>query len=509
MLRRRVMIGALAASGFAGPTHSRTELAFTEAGPDAGGPWAERVAALARHCASVPYVAGDSTLPPPLRELSYDQYRTIRFDPDQALWRSEGLPFRLLPFHRGFLYRERVALHDVHRGVAEPLRFSTRQFSYGPTVKAVPDEDLGYAGARILAPLNRTDRFDEVVAFLGASYFRAVGRGHAYGISARGLALATADPKGEEFPWFRAFWFERPAADAETLIVHALLDSQSVAGAYRFTVAPGAITTMDVEARLYPRRTLPAVGIAPLTSMYRHSPNDRGSVDDYRPAVHDSDGLLVQTGRGELLWRPLTNPRTLQVSAFAEANPSGFGLMQRRRSFADFHDLESAFHRRPSLWVEPLSPFGEGEVQLIEIPTPNEINDNIVAFWRPRAVPQAGAELRLHYRLHWCSAPPIVPTLATFTSTRVGAGGTARMRRFILDVTGPALTDRTGTPFVLDAWASAGTIHHATVHPNAETGGLRVAFEFASGGAPMAELGVRVLHGGAPVTETWLYRWAA
>ncbi|WP_291295065.1 glucan biosynthesis protein [Elioraea sp.] len=511
MLRRHVMMGGIAAASLSASSPTLVGTAQAEGQPsDADGFSAEQVAMRARHLAAKPYVAPDNALPPSLRDLSYDQYRTIRFDRSQAPWRSEGLPFQLQPFHRGFLYRDRVALHDVDHGVARPLRFGSRQFSYGEKIRPVADEDLGYAGTRVLTRLNRTDHYDEVVAFLGASYFRAVARGHVYGISARGLALGTADPKGEEFPWFRSFWFERPDPEAETLVVHALLDSQSVAGAYRFTVRPGAVTTMDVDARLYPRRNLISAGIAPLTSMYLHSPNDRGGADDYRPAVHDSDGLLVLTARGERLWRPLTNPRTLQVSGFADRDPTGFGLMQRRRFFTDFHDLESAFHRRPSLWVEPLSPFGEGEVQLIEIPTPNEINDNIVAFWRPKAPLPAGGETRLQYRLHWCSEPPIGPTVAAFTGTRVGAGSNARMRRFVLDVDGRALAERQGAPRpVLDAWASAGTIHHATIHPNIETGGLRVAFEFASGGAPMAELGVRLLHDGAPLTETWLYRWSA
>jgi glucans biosynthesis protein len=510
------MIGGLAAAKLsvaALPTGSHAQA--DRLASDAMGFGADHVAELARQLASKPHVAPDSALPPALRGLTYDQYRTIRFDRSQAPWRSDGLPFQLQPFHRGFLYRDRVALHEVHRGVARPLRFSTRQFSYGETIAPVPDEDLGHAGARVLAPLNRAGHYDEVVAFLGASYFRAVGRGHVYGISARGLALATADPKGEEFPWFRAFWFERPALEADFLVVHALLDSQSVAGAYRFTIRPGSVTrgattTMDVEARLFPRRRLGALGIAPLTSMYLHSPNDRGGADDYRPAVHDSDGLLIMTARGERLWRPLTNPRALQVSAFADRDPAGFGLMQRRRAFTDFHDLESAFHRRPSLWVEPLSPFGEGEVQLVEIPTPNEINDNIVAFWRPKAPLPAGVEALLHYRLHWCSEAPVAGTVAAFTGTRVGAGSAARMRRFVLDVAGPALEGLPGTgELTLDTWANAGTIHHATAHPNVETGGLRVAFEFAPGGAALAELGARLLHDGVPVTETWLYRWTA
>lgn len=475
--------------------------------PDAVPFSADHVSQVAQRLAAQPYDAGTNALPRVLRGLTYDQYRAIEFDRAQSLWADANEPFQVQPFHLGFLYEQRVALNEVTDGMARPLRFDRGLFRYGEQVPPMPEIDLGFAGARILHRLNIQDRFDEVVAFLGASYFRALGKGHKYGLSARGLAIGTAGPGGEEFPWFRSFWLERPAPDADTLVVHALLDSESVAGAYRFTIRPGAVTTMDVDARLYPRRTLSTVSVAPLTSMYYFGPNDRGGIDDYRPAVHDSDGLLMLTAKGERLWRPLTNPRTLQISGFAGNDPVGFGLMQRRRDFGDYQDLGAAYHRRPSLWVEPLDPWGAGEISLVEIPTSGEIHDNIVVSWRPTEPMPERTETRLRYRLHWCTEAPAGPALAAFISTRAGAGSRTGQRLFVLDAEGGRLRD--GAEYTINLWAGAGSVHHATIYPNPETGGIRVAFELRPGGARMIELGCTVSDQDGPVTETWLYRWTA
>lgn len=403
-----------------------------------------------------------------------------------------------------------MQLHEVASGRAHPLRFDRNPFTNDEGNQPPLDADLGYAGMRILYRLNRPGLFDEVAAFVGASYFRAVGRGHSYGLSARGLAIRTADPKGEEFPWFRAFWLERPDPGDSHLVVHALLDSQSLSSAWRFTLRPGETTVMDVEARLYPRREIAAVGVAPLTSMYLHGPNDRGGVDDYRRSVDDSDGLLMVTAKHEPLWRALSNPRTLQISAFADTGPAGFGLMQRRRAYGDFHDLEAAYHRRPSLWVEPIGAWGAGEMMLVEIPTNGESNDNIVGFWRPKTPLRAGAEAVLRYRLHWCTEAPIDAALAAFTSTRVGAGSSQGMRRFVLDATGGRLASLPAdAPCTLDVWANGGAIHNRTIQRNGETGGLRVVFKLLPGTAPVIELGARAFDHEGALTETWLYRWTA
>jgi periplasmic glucans biosynthesis protein len=284
---------------------------------------------MAQELAQKSFQAPDSKLPEPLAHLTYDQYRDFRFDPQRALWRDQGVLFTLQLFHRGFLYTNRVDLYEVVDGVAQPIRYSPDLFTFGANPRP-PDEDLGFAGFRIHTPLNRPDYFDEVAAFLGASYFRAVGKGQGYGLSARGLAIGTAQPSGEEFPIFKTFWIERPHPGVDSIVVNALLDSQSAAGAFRFSIRPGETTIFDVEATLYPRTDIAEAGIAPLTSMFYFDGNNRFEIDDYRPAVHDSDGLLIWTGHREQFWRPLNDPHDLQLSTFSDVNPRGFGLMQRK-----------------------------------------------------------------------------------------------------------------------------------------------------------------------------------
>src|SRR5205085_6387853 len=155
--------------------------------------------------------------------------------------------------------------------------------------------------------------------------------------------------------------------------VYALLESQRATGAYRFDIVPGAETVVRVQARLYLRAAATQVatlGIAPLTSMFFSGENQprRG---DFRPEVHDSDGLQVATGDGEWLWRPLQNPARMTVTSFAVRELRGFGLMQRDRTFSSYEDTEARYERRPSAWVRPLSDWGPGRVELVQLPTPD------------------------------------------------------------------------------------------------------------------------------------------
>jgi glucans biosynthesis protein len=465
----------------------------------------EQVRAIARERAARPHRPQRAPLPRMLDTLDYDGYRGIRFRAEQALWSDLGLGFRVQPHHRGFLFKDRVDLFEVADGQAVALRYDPSQFTYDGAAPGAEVGDIGFAGFRLLHPLNRTDHFDELCSFLGASYFRGLGRGHAYGLSARGLAIRTAHPQGEEFPAFTAFWIERPAPGATRVVLHALLESASVTGAYTITVIPGASTVMEVEAELFPRADVDRIGIAPGTSMFLFNPGHRGSFSDYRPAVHDSDGLLIRNGRGEQIWRALANPRALQVSGFQDAAPRGFGLLQRSRAFADFQDLEARYERRPGLWVEPLEDWGRGEVQLVEIPTDSEIHDNIVAAWVPEQGLRAGEPRRLRYRLHWVSDAPEAPPLLRFAATRAGATGQGRAMRFVLDTTptGGRL-DALPRPQVE---TSAGSIANAVVQPNPETGGLRLSFEMQPGGARLAELRAGLLVQDRPISETWTHRW--
>jgi glucans biosynthesis protein len=465
---------------------------------------AHMVRQLAREAAQRPFKKQDRSLPGPVQDLGYDGYRNIRFRPDRALWREANLPFQVQFFHRGFLFLDRVKIHEVDGGQAQPVPYSPRLFSFGNL--KTPPEDGDFAGFRLHAPINRPDYFDEVGVFLGASYFRAVAEGQVYGLSARGLSIRTADPKGEEFPAFRTFWIEKPRTQTNSIVVHALLDSPSAAAAFRFTIKPGETTVYDVEMALYPRVDMTHAGIAPLTSMFFFDANDRVGVDDFRPAVHDSDGLAIRNGRGEDIWRPLSNPRDLQVSVFSDVNPRGFGLFQRERDFHAYEDLESRFERRPSLWVEPIGDWGEGAVYLVEIPTKEEIHDNITAFWRPREPLRAKGEYIFNYRMHWGRGKPNPAPLANFVKTRAGAGP-GGSRRFILELHGRALDGPIVGKVRAVVGANKGEIRNVVLQDNPLTAGTRISFELNTKKEDAIELRAQLMQGDQPASEVWIYRW--
>jgi len=466
----------------------------------------DTVPAMARQCAAQPFKPPDATLPAELTNLKYSAYQTIRFKPDRALWRGQGTNFTAELFHRGYLYKDRVDIFQVADGHATPVPYSAGLFTWDKLKP--PTADLGFAGFRLQFPLNRVDYFDEVCAFLGASYFRAVARGQGYGLSARGLAIKTADSSGEEFPLFRSFWLERPAPGADSITIHALLDSQSVAGAFRFVIRPGQETVFDAEARLYPRVDIPQAGLAPLTSMFFFGPNDRGSTDDWRAAVHDSGGLALRTGHDQRIWRPLDNPHDLQISAFSDTGPRGFGLMQRARKFTDYQDLEALYQKRPSLWVEPRGDWGQGIVELVEIPSDKEVNDNIVAFWRPRIPLKAKSEFRLAYRLHWCWSEPEPGPFAHVVQTRSGKSWNGDNRQFVIDFAGAALDAwKAVAPPSLDVGTDKGKIVNAVAERNPDLGGWRVSIELDTQKQNVVELHARLMDGDKPLTETWIARW--
>jgi periplasmic glucans biosynthesis protein len=470
---------------------------------------ADTVPAMARALAAKPYQAPDATLPADLKNLKYQEYRSIRFDTKKALWRGQGTPFQVQFFHRGFLYTDRVDIFEVAGGQAQPIRYTPDLFHFD-RVQPPKVDDLGFAGLRLHNPISRPDYFDEVCTFLGASYFRAVARGQGYGLSARGLAVKTADPGGEEFPAFKSFWIEKPARNAQAIVMWALLDSQSVAASFRFEIQPGTDTIFTVDALLLPRVDIGEAGIAPLTSMFYFDANNRAGIDDYRSAVHDSSGLLMLTGHGDPLWRPLVNPTTLQFSAFGDTNPRGFGLLQRERRFSAYEDLEANYQRRPSLWVEPVGDWGEGNVDLVEIPTKEEIHDNIVAFWRPKQPLKAKGEYTFKYRLHWCWDPPGTGSLAKIMQTRAGVGFERDTRQFVIDVAGEALKAiPPDAPLSAQIDADKGRIRHAVAQHNPESGGWRISFALAPADAKVIELKARLVGADAPLSEIWLYRWTA
>jgi len=466
------------------------------------------------------YQAPVNTLPPAMAKLSYDQYQSIRFRADHALWADTGLEFRVQFFQVGRSFTEPVRLYEVVDGQAREIVYDPAMFEWdksGVDPSSMKDH-AGFAGFRVQFV---TDWRDDVAAFLGASYFRAVGGDtRQYGLSARALAVDTAFPRPEEFPRFTSFWFERPAKDSGTLTLYALMDSPSVAGALRMQMAPGGTQIMDVDTALYPRKPIERLGIAPLTSMFFYGENDRRGANDWRPEIHDSDGLSMWTGAGEWIWRPLTNPAQLHLNSYFDDNPRGFGLLQRDRNFDHYQDDGVYYDRRPSLWVEPKpssgSGWGKGAVQLVEIPTVDETFDNIVAFWNPIDRPKPGQELLFSYRLYWGTHMPYASPLAQTIATRTGIGGTVGLKRqyyswhFVVDFAGGELGALPkDAPVEAVITASLGQTEHVTAHFVEEFKGYRALFDVRPPDDDVRPIDLRLYLriNGRPLTETWIYQW--
>ncbi|MBO1324540.1 glucan biosynthesis protein [Acetobacter sp. TBRC 12305] len=463
---------------------------------------------IARRLAGASYHAPDQHLPSAVDNLNFDQYRGIAYRPERALWAGDSLAFDVEFFPRGFLYRPRIEIYEVKDGQAAPVPYSPDLFTYAdPTLRT--SDTLGFAGLRLRTAINTPTVMEEFCVFLGASYFRAVGKGQIYGLSARGFANGTGDPKGEEFALFRAFWLEKPQPGVQSVVVHALLDSPSLTGAFRFTIRPGDTTVFDVQSTLFPRTTIEQSGVATQTGMFYFDANDRNHIDDWRPAAHDSEALQMWTGADQQLFRPLRNPLDLQMSAFSDISPRGFGLMQRRRAFHAFEDLALHYEKRPSLWIEPIGDWGAGWVDLVEIPTPNEVNDNIVAFWRPKEPMRAGREYSYTYRMYWGWDVPFPTPLARIGATRVGAAtDNSDARFFAIDFLGTPFDHLPkDTHFHVTPKASAGSVRNVVVEPNPEINGWRTTFEFVPGDAKVADLSCVLETDSGPVSEQWLYRW--
>jgi periplasmic glucans biosynthesis protein len=475
------------------------------------------VAERARALAAKPHVAAQVTLPDELKNLNYDQYRDIRFNPERALWRKEGLPFELMFFHLGKFQTQSVSINEIVGGEARHIAFDRKDFDYGKNKLSQKGwGDLGFAGFRVHYALNNPAYKDELVVFLGASYLRALGKGQHYGLSARGLGIDTVGGSGEEFPRFTEFWIERPAPQATSLVIHALLDSPRATGAYRFTLRPGEETVTDVQARLFLRAGVATLGLAPLTSMFQHGEN-QPRVDDFRPEVHDSDGLMIATGDGagggEWLWRPLVNPKRTLVTSFAMRELKGFGLMQRDRTHANYEDTEAQYEQRPSLWIAPQGSWGPGRVELLQLHTPDETNDNVVAYWVPERVPAAGQPLDLAYRMHWQGERQQRPPSGWAVQSRRGHGFIdSKAKRdpnevqYVVDFDGPALRALPAdarVKAVVSAGANARVVE-SNAYRNAVTGTWRMTVRTTRlQPAQPAELRAFLQNGDHALTETW------
>lgn len=447
--------------------------------------------------------------PQSLMDFNYDQYRDIRFKPEKTWWPSSKPHFDVQLLHAGSIFNTPVKLHVYDREGLREYPYRTEDFDFGKN--AIPEdlpEDLGFAGFRIRYPINKPDIQDEVIVFSGASYFRAVSKGTLYGLSARGLAIDTALSSGEEFPIFREFWLERPAAGASAMRLYALLDSKRIVGAYRYSIYPGETTRIKVESTLIARQKIDEVGIAPLTSMFFIGENTLRPANEWRPEIHDSDGLLLENGDGEFVWRALENKKDLRLSYFSLENPGGFGLLQRDRAFSSYEDLETFQERRPSAWVKPIGNWGKGRVKLIEIPTTNEYNDNIVAYWLSNEPLKPGEKRAFNYWLNWNETGPAEgKDLALVAATRLATDEKNKTRQFVVDFEGGEVQKLLEDgQLQAEIWTDNNSrLENYHFSNNPVIGGVRLTVNLSKENLKRSELRIRLVREGMAVSETWTY----
>ena len=472
----------------------------------------EQVKAKARELAARPMREDRLDLVEKLKTISYDQMRDIRFDPKQAVWRRERLPFQLQFFHPGGPQQTQIDVNLVDGDTVTELPFNREYFDYGANKFNWFDlRGIKFSGFRIHYPLNRPDILDELVVFQGATYFRALAPGLIYGLSARALAVNCGGPGPEEFPRFRTFWIHRPDKEGKKILVLGLFEGPSLTGAASFTIMPGTPTTptlVDARVAVIARTNMPRYGIAPLTSMYWYGKNTARKFGDFRPEVHDSDGLLYQSSAGEWIWRPLENEGHLRMSSFRDKQPKGFGLLQRERNFSGYEDLEALYQRRPSAWVRPTSDWGEGAVKLVEIETENEFMDNIVAFWEPANGLKVGGSAEFAYQLAWFGDDPTLPPLGRCVATRTGWAG-QRTKKFVLDFAWPTVVrDAEGGKIEPVVHADRGRISGLSSEFNPFSKTWRLAFNVTPDDkASSVEMRATIKNAGQPQTETWTYLW--
>ncbi len=482
------------------------------------------VAKQAQDLAGKGFEAPKSNLPSQLRDMKFADYQQIQFNHDKAYWSKLKTPFKLEFYHQGMYFDTPVKLNEVTASTVREIKYNPDYFNFG-NVKHDPEtvKNLGYAGFKVLYPLNSKDKNDEISSFLGASYFRVIGGDQVYGLSARGLAIDTALPSGEEFPRFKEYWIERPKPQDKRLVIYALLDSPRAAGAYRFVITPGKESVVDVQSKIYLRDKVGKLGVAPLTSMFLFGPNQPSPMVNYRPALHDSNGLSIHAGNGEWIWRPLNNPKHLAVSTFTVENPKGFGLLQRGRDFAQYQDLDDRYDQRPSGWIETQGNWGKGRVELVEIPTADETNDNIVAFWTPESLPEPGKEMNFNYRLHFTRDESKLhsPETAYVKSTLRSTGDVKQSNlvrqpdgtvAFVVDFVGPDMSkmpaDSAVTPQV--SVGENGEVVEQSVRYNTVTKGWRLVLRLrVKDNKQPTEMRAALVNGDKPLTETWSYQLPA
>jgi glucans biosynthesis protein len=509
--RTMLKLAASTAAAAAFPLHALAQINLSEANLDSQ-PFSEDLLdAFARRRADEPFKAPEKRVDEALASLTYEQYsRAIVYKDDEAIWRKDNGPFWLEPYHTaGTIFAFPVELFSVEAGRAIRIPYSAQAFEFNPPAKQpATTAQSDFAGFRALAQLDKPGVLRDFLSFLGASNFRAIAAGQVFGVSARALAINTGQTGGEDFPLFRSFWIERPRPIDQSLIIHALLDSVNAVGRFKFAATPGFETVIDAEAAIYPRRRIPYAGIAPIASRFFFGPGVPPKRRDYRPRVHDSEALCIVNGAGEQIWRPLINPERLQFSVFVDKGPKGFGLIQKERSFAAYQDLDQQFEKRPSLWIEPLEDWGEGSIDLIELPAPDEINENIVCFWRPKDGLGPGIGHRYRYRMHWCWAPPFESRKASVQQTRVGEAKNGEIA-FVVDFANTDLCEGCNAAAITpNVTPSAGEVRNVRLAAGPGAGVLRLRFEYAPAGGDPVDLRAQLAVDGKPVSETWIFRWA-
>jgi glucans biosynthesis protein len=498
------------------------------AAPEAAEVNLEYVAQLALARAQQPFHSPRASLPDVLKNLNYDQYREIRFRPGKALWTDDDLPFRIDFFHPGYIYQEPVHVNEFTSTYTQRIPFDQDFFDYGGLkIKDQIPRNTGYAGFRIFYPLNKTNQLDELGAFLGASYFRLLGKDQSYGQSARGLALDSGESdRSEEFPIFTDWWFGKPQKGDTTITLYAILDSVSCAGAYQFQIRPGETTIADINAVLYFRETerilqanlgtppIKTIGLAPLTSMFWFGKNSERKFDDYRSEVHDADGLMMRMADGRNLWEPLDNPSNLRHLIFPASNIRGFGLMQRERSFEAYQDLFTPFQTEPSIWVEPHGTnWDNGDLHLVELNGPWEGFDNTVAFWSPKILPAPLQPFRFGYTLFWTRETDIkISPENKVVGTRIGlCAPNSDARQIFIDFSGPKLDaiPATNAPTAVVTCSTNAQIQSQQVIWNSYLSAWRVALKMQpnSGNTAPVDLSCTLQRTNQVLSETWVYQW--
>lgn len=479
------------------------------------------VSARARTLAEQPYAAPATNLPPEFASLQFADYMKIQPRADNLFWSDQQAPFRLAFYHQGMQFNAPVRLNEIVGEQVQEIRYEADRFHFGDLkFDREATAKLGYAGFRVLSPVNQPGKWDEVMSLLGASYFRVIGQNQWYGLSARGLAIDTIPPGGEEFPNFREFWIRRPAAQDKELLIYALLDSPRATGAYQFILRPGSESVVDVQTRIFLRGDVAKLGIAPLTSMFLYGPNQLSDRRNFRPAIHDSNGLAMHTGRGEWLWRPLNNPHQVAASSFQMENPRGFGLLQRGREFSRFEDLKDRYELRPSAWIEPQGNWGKGAVELVEIPTQDETNDNIVAYWVPAEPARKGQQLQFAYRMRWTMDEPGLHAADNGWVRQTFHTSGERLQPNLIrqldgsmawniDFEGPALAQLpAGTALQPDVSVSGNAeVLETQLQPNPAIRGWRLLIRArVKDPAQPVELRAALRRDGRAITETWSYQ---